>query len=73
VPRRRYWDSERGVRRDRVPVWEVRRRDCEGEGGSGAGEEESLVNGGREGRDGRRVIVVGWWAPRENVVRCRSR
>lgn len=59
--------------RDRVPVWDVRRRDCEGEAGSGPGEQDSLVKGGREGVDGRRVIVVGWWAPREKVVRCKSR
>lgn len=32
-----------------------------------------MTNGDRGGVVGRSVMVVGWWAPREKVVRWRRR
>lgn len=68
--RRRYSDSETGVKRAREPDVRVRRISCWGMVSSAAVSMASSERGMIVAAFvlGRRVMVVGMWPPRENVV-----
>lgn len=72
---RRYWASDRGVRREIVPVLSLKRSSCSGDAVSVALSAALGVAGSMLGAlvRGRRVMVEGRWPPRENVVRWRRR
>ena len=73
MPRRRYWDSVRGERRNIAPVVVVIRISWSAMASKAAMARDSDVPGRMEAVlvRGRRVIVVGTWPPREKVVRWR--